>query len=431
MRFLEIAKLLNFKSTATDFAINAFSIDTRTLKKGDCFIALKGANFDANNFLETAYKNGASLIIAEKNLNLPIPVITVKSSYEALVEIAKYNRQKLASKATFIGITGSVGKTSTKEILAQFFQILGKKVHFTTGNLNNEIGLPLNLANMKEVAEFGIFEMGMRGFGQIEYLTNILKPNIAIITAVAPVHLEFFKSVEEIAIAKAEILKGLNEDGTCFLPKENKYFPILLKEAKKLAIKNILPFSEKDFDINPSKGAYFINKSNVAVCLGVIKHLNLNYKKALESIDKLKLEKARGNIIKLKNNIIAINDAYNASPVSVKFAIDNLKTLEGKKLAVLGDMKELGADELEYHKQVIEQLEGLDFAIIHGEIYKKAYINQVKNIIYINNLKDILNVLNEYIAKHKNEKINVLFKGSNSTLIHKIADEFIARASSI
>lgn len=426
MRFLEIAKCLNFKSTATDFEINGFSIDTRTLKKGNCFIALKGANFDANNFLETAYKNGASLIIAEKNLKLSIPVIVVESSYKALVEIAKYNRKKLSSSATFIGITGSVGKTSTKEILAQLLKILGKKVHFTTGNLNNEIGLPLNLANMKKGVEFGIFEMGMRGFGQIEYLTNILKPNISIITAVAPVHLEFFKSVEEIALAKAEILKGLNESGTCFLPKENEYFPILLNEAKKLNIKNIIPFSEKDFDININQGAYFINKSNVAVCLHVIKHLNLDYKKLMPSIDKLKLEKARGNIIKLKNNITVINDAYNASPVSVKFALDNIKTLEGKKLAVLGDMKELGADEIQYHKQVIEQIQNLDFAIIHGEIYKKAYVNQVKNITYINNLKDIFNVLNEYISKHKNEKINVLFKGSNSTLIHKIADEFIA-----
>lgn len=425
MKFSQISKLFNFKTTANDFEINNFSIDTRTLKKGDCFIALKGTNFDANNFLEIAYKNGASLIIAEKNFKLPIPVIVVESSYKALVEIAKYNRKKLSPSATFIGITGSVGKTSTKEILAQFFQTLGKNVHFTTGNFNNEIGLPLNLANMKSDNEFGIFEMGMRGFGQIEYLTNILKPNIAIITAIAPVHLEFFKSVEEIALAKAEILKGLDKDGVCFLPKENKYFHILLNEAKKLNIKIIIPFGEKDFDVNPSKGAYFINKSNVAVCLGAIKHLNLDYEKALKSIDKLKLEKARGNIIKLKNNIVAINDSYNASPVSVKFAIDNLKTLDGKKVAILGDMKELGADEVNYHKEIIEQLESLDFAIIHGEIYKKAYAMQAKSILYINNLKDISNVLHEYIAGHKDEKINVLFKGSNSTLIHKIADEFI------
>jgi len=404
--------------------IEGFSIDSRTIPRNFCFIALRGKNFDGHNFINQAIEKGAVAVIGEREIKANVPVILVKDSYKALVKIAKYNRKRIGKKAKIIGITGSVGKTSVKEIIAQLLELLGKRVHYTKGNYNNEIGLPLAIANMPLGAEYGVFEMGMRGFGQIEYLTKIARPDVAIITTIAPVHLEFFNSVAEIAIAKAEIMKGLTKNGVCFLPKDNEHFSVLENEAKRLEVKNIIAFKEADgIEIDLPQN-FLVHKINLIIAIACLKYLKLNVNSVLQKLNSLKPEKGRGEIIKLKGGITVINDAYNASPVSVKFALQNLKKMAGLKVAVLGDMKELGVQEIEYHLEIIAELKTIDLAILHGELYRQALKGgSSKNIILAQNLSDILPILEGFI--NKKSAVNILFKGSNSTNIHKVAEEFV------
>ncbi|MFN5351184.1 MAG: glutamate ligase domain-containing protein, partial [Alphaproteobacteria bacterium] len=169
---------------------------------------------------------------------------------------------------------------------------------------------------------------------------------------------------------------------------------------------------------------FLIHKINLIIAIACLKYLKLNVNSVLQKLNSLKPEKGRGEIIKLKGGITVINDAYNASPVSVKFALQNLKKMAGIKTAVLGDMKELGTQEIEYHQEIIAELKTIDLAILHGELYRQALTGgSSKNIILAKNLNDILPALKGFIDTKS--PVNILFKGSNSTNIHKIAEEFV------
>jgi len=217
-----------------NWSASGISIDSRSVVSGDLFIALVGPNNDGHDFVKKAAENGATAAMvdvqhADKLLGLGIPLCVVEDTTQGLVDLAKAARAR--STAKIIAITGSVGKTGTKEELAGALATQGP-THATLGNLNSQIGLPLTLARMPENTQFGVFELGMDHAGQIERLSNILRPHVAIITTIQAVHMEFFKSINGIADAKAEIFKGLVEGGIAILQREHPMFHHLRAHAR-------------------------------------------------------------------------------------------------------------------------------------------------------------------------------------------------------
>lgn len=383
-----------------NLTIDEVVIDSRKTPKSGLFIALKGDNNDAHNFLEQASKNGCKVLLIQDKSNITNQnFLLVKDTFTALYKLAEFSRKR--SKAKIIAITGSVGKTSTKEMLKLVFSALGK-TFATQGNLNNHIGLPLSLCNFSANCDFGIFEMGMNHLNEIESLSRLAKPHLAIITNVGPVHIEFFKNEEEIALAKSEIFSGLVAEGFALINRDNPHFEFLKKRAEILGIK-IVTFgknSESDFCLmssqikdlktsevlvsqkNGTEFSYKISTTNkiaafnsliATACLSL---LAKDFRAGLKQLLKLENSAGRGKILEANlsgKKITIIDDSYNASLPSIKAGLDNaleLKKALGKKrvFAALGDMLELGEKSVELHEEVTNYLNALhiDFTALVG-----------------------------------------------------------------
>jgi len=383
-----------------NIAINEVIIDSRKKTKNSLFIAIKGENNDGHNFLKNAKENGSELFLIENKDKLPknSQFLLVKDTFKALYDLAKFSRAR--SKARIIAITGSVGKTSTKELLQLTFSQFGK-TFATPGNLNNHFGVPLCLCNLSEDHEFAIFEMGMNHAHEISPLSKLAKPDLAIITTIAPVHIENFENVADIALAKAEIFDGLGKDGLILLNKDNEYFNFLKEKALASGKNKIFSFGKdqsSDFILKKSE-ITALNSSNV---LAKIKEKEINYKistaskvnifnsiiavaalnllcpnKILEEINNFKEGQGRGEILEVKfndQNLTIIDDSYNSSLPSVKSGIDhalNLKKSLNKKrmVVILGDMLELGEKSVALHEEVAKHLKNIqfDFVILVGK----------------------------------------------------------------
>lgn len=388
-----------------NITIDEVTIDSRKTPKSGLFIALVGENNNGHDFLDQAFSNGAALaLISDKKNIKDRQFLLVKDTFKALYKLAEFSRHR--SHAKIIAITGSVGKTGTKEMLKSAFSTQGK-TFATIGNLNNHFGVPLSLCNFSKDCAYGIFEMGMNHLGEIEPLSRLVHPDLAIITNVGPAHIEFFKNEEEIALAKSEIFSGLKKDGLALLNQDNKHYEFL----KKRAAKSLSFGSEKNSDyqilsskisssndseitvklknnreisykISTSNSATIFNSIIVIACLDL---LGSDLKKALESFQNLETPAGRGKISEIKinqKNITIIDDSYNASLLSIKSGLDHavrLKNSLHKKRVVtaLGDMRELGEKSVELHREIIDYLASLhiDFAILVGsEMSKSATI---------------------------------------------------------
>lgn len=402
-----------------NLTIDEVVIDSRKTPQNGLFIALKGEKNDGHDYLKQIFTNGCKVALIHNVEALKDcqnnGFILVKDTFVALYKLAKYSRQR--SQAKIIAITGSVGKTSTKEMLKLAFSSQGK-TYATFGNLNNHIGLPLTLCNFPADCTYGIFEMGMNHLGEIDPLSRITKPHLAIITTVGPVHIENFKNEEEIAVAKSEIFCGLVDGGLALLNKDNKHFDFLTKRAEffKISGKNIISFGEKissDYqilsyettDVESStilaktksnlKVSYKISSSNKSaifnsiIILAALDILGNNVEKGLASLQNLVSVSGRGKILQVNvdgKNITIIDDSYNASVLSMRSGIDHLaglkKSLNKKRtVAILGDMLELGEKSVELHNEVTNYLKEfqIDFAVLVGEKMTNSAKNLDKN----------------------------------------------------
>jgi UDP-N-acetylmuramoyl-tripeptide--D-alanyl-D-alanine ligase len=386
---------------------SGISLDTRTLKKGDIYIALKGERVDGHTFLNEAYNKGAVLAIVNyKPQNAPakLPLIIVEDQIEVLNKLAAYKRDNFKGKV--IGITGTVGKTTTKEALAK---IIGDQAtcFATVESYNNKIGLSLCLAGMDEsLYDYAIFEIGMSLKGEISFLTKVVRPDIAIITTITPVHMEFFHSLEEVASAKAEIFEGMNENGIVLLNKDNQYYEYLIKKAAAHNIKNVYSFGKNyvchfkltNFqqtdngaemeveieDLNSFKIAINHLNEEMAVnflsVIGVAYILGFDIEKAAQSFEQFFPIAGRGRIrtINLEGkNIIILDESYNASPAAMNAALSTLgkKKWNGRKVAIMGDMRELGARTLEFHRELEKSItyNMIDKVITCGNFIESLY----------------------------------------------------------
>ena len=435
-----------------------YSKDTRKIEKGDTYIAIKGENYDGNSFYKEAFDKGADTVLInkidlsrediEKYKNQNKNIIQVEDTVIALGQMATYKRELYKSKIKVIGITGSGGKTSTKDVIANVISQKYKTLK-TEGNNNNKIGLPLTILKLKD-EEVLVIEMGMNHLGEISYLTKIAKPNISVITNIGTSHIGNLGSRENILKAKLEILDGMDKK----LLVINNDNDLLNKwnmenneniEIHTFGIKEKSEFQATNIELNEN-GSNFIcenkmEKINISVPVGgehfilnalcataVGKLLGLNNEQIIEGIKNFKLTAKRMEVNYLKNNITLINDSYNASYESTKASILSLKNMNAKrKIAVLGDMFELGKFSEKLHRDVgkVVYENYIDKLFVIGDEAK--YISEEAmrlgfnkdNIFIFDNRNNLLNNLKNYI---KNGDV-VLFKASNGMKLFEIVEE--------
>jgi UDP-N-acetylmuramoyl-tripeptide--D-alanyl-D-alanine ligase len=364
-------------------------IDSRKVQPGDLFVAVKGERVDGHEYVQQAFAAGAIGAVVEKKLAIGGNQLVVENSFAALDAMAKYNRAR--SKAKIIGVTGSVGKTSTKEMLRLALSVHGK-TYATSGNYNNHIGTPLNLANLPLDAEYGVFEMGMNHAGEILHLTKMVRPNIALISNVEAVHMEFFASIDEIAKAKGEIFEGLENGGVAIINADQRYFENLRSSAitfgadakadcRLLSYKPTISGCEVSANIKGEKIDYIIAATGrhwALISLSVlaaVHALGLDAAKSAAALANFSEVEGRGRVVEIatKNGAaLLINDSYNASPASMCAAFAKTNEVwqaqgkKGRKIALLGDMLELGEQSPKIHAGLAADLQAQGFDKIYS-----------------------------------------------------------------
>ncbi|MGL9761152.1 MAG: UDP-N-acetylmuramoyl-tripeptide--D-alanyl-D-alanine ligase [Wolbachia sp.] len=355
------------------------STDTRSIKEGDVFIALKGKNFDGHDFLHEAFLKGAAAAVVSESKYRNLPLIVVQDTPKALHDIASYYVRNVLVNAKVIAITGSVGKTTTKDMLHTVLSQYGVS-HVNEGNLNNNIGLPLTVLKAPESCQYLILEMGMNKAGEIKELSKISNPDIAVITNVEPAHVENFSLLLDIAQAKLEVLYGMKNNGTLVLNRDNKYHDYLSSHANRDVISfgkdrsatvHLLGLIRNNGGLNlkirlnnnliidcslHAQGEHFAY--SVLAVAAVVQILGLDLSKLPFALENFSVTKGRGSVHKAKyngKNVYLIDDSYNANPTSMKAAIRTLGTYSNqRKVALLGDMLELGNESVAFHTKLLD-----------------------------------------------------------------------------
>lgn len=401
-----------------DVSFNKLCIDTRKIEKNNVFLAIKGANFNGNDFALKALEAGASIVIIDEvkfNLNEienKGTIVKVKNTREALLNLAKFYRKKLGLKV--VGVTGSTGKTSTKDLIAALLSHK-YKVFKTKGNFNNDIGLPLMILELTSKDDVAVLEMGMSSLGEIELLADVARPDIAVITNIGLSHIENLKTQENILKAKMEISTFFNKENTLIINAEDKLLKNVYSnrfKVKKIGYNHeydvyasniILKEEETEFLAHafgeeavfnlPMAGKH--NVLNTMLAIEVANCLNVSFEEMIKGLENLEATSMRLQVIK-KEGLIIINDCYNASPDSMKSSLDVLSAYKDhRKVAILGDMYELGEESEKAHFEVGEYAKDkLDILIVIGR--------------YIKNFKDGFNNDNIIMYKTKEECIKEL-----------------------
>lgn len=446
-----------------EIASDRFSIDTRTLQKGDIYIALLGEVHDGHAFVEAALDKGAAAAIVQYLVEGvdPSMQILVDDTFEALRELAVFHRARASTR--FVAVTGSVGKTSTKEALRTVLSTAGK-TYATHGNFNNHIGTPLCLVNMPLDAEFGVFEMGMNHAGEISQLSALVQPHLAVITTVEAVHLEFFDSEEGIADAKAEIFDGMAQSGIAALPADNPHYLRLKRAAERHGLGNIISFGVNELavcrlldyhaDLHGSEITATISGTQMTYRLGTIgRHwaltsvavlavadaLGCDLPKAAESLAHFKEPKGRGQLIPLtwqgqEQGIVLVDDSYNASPSSMMAAFEKMRELKSaqphrRTVAVLGDMLELGDLSARMHTSLKDGIvkAGIDKVHTAGKLMANLHKVLPSTLpgIHAENAEQLYDRLMDELRLGD----IVLIKGSHGSHMYKIAEKMQAASS--
>jgi UDP-N-acetylmuramoyl-tripeptide--D-alanyl-D-alanine ligase len=455
-------KLIN---AAADVLISSVSIDSRSLEAGALFFAITGVSMDGHRFVPAAQQAGAALcVVCHDKLNeLPSnqPYLAVADTFQAMRDVGAAGRARMQGKV--IGVTGSVGKTSAKEMLRHALTPNGK-THAPDKSFNNHWGVPLTAARMPRDCDYGVFEMGMSAPNEITPLTTLVKPHIAMITTVAPVHLEFFDNVEGIADAKAEIFDGLDEDGIAILNRDNAHYERLLARAK-LKTSEIYSFGvhekadAKLLDIEVEATGSLIKAKildeevslklaipgahqamNALAVLLAVKLSGANMELALEGLAAMAATEGRGAQQVLTDldgrSITLIDESYNANPASMRAALAVLKGTApsngGRRIAVLGDMLELGVEGAALHAELSEVVgqSAVDLVFACGPLMKNMFEALPSNLQagYAETAKD----LGAQIIPQLKTGDVVMVKGSNGVrmkcVLQDLRDAFMSNA---
>lgn len=441
----EIAKALNtpIENFKDDILIESFSINSKSIGKNTLFIPLKGNRFDGHDFIQEAVRRGAISFITQKDVKIEknCPYLKVEDTLKAMQTLAKVYREK-RKDLIVVGITGSVGKTTTKEYV---FNVLSHKFksYKNEGNFNNHIGLPYSILNIPDDAKMSILEMGMSNFGEISFLSKIAKPNIGIITNIGVAHIENLKTRYNIFLAKSEIQDGMPEDGILIVNNDNDILYSHKHELKRrvvtVGIENDADFRAKDiqkvdngFFFVVSNHKYFIESFNFhdiynslfAIAVGEI--LGIEKEAVEKGILKKSGLKRRFEVIK-KDSVTVVDDSYNASTHSMMSAIDGVCGFSGKKILVLGDMLELGEFSEQEHRKVGKYIvsKPIDVVICTGKaafyIFDEVRKSTSSIKAYYASKEECLDILQKEIEK----EAVVLFKASRGMKLDELVDNFL------
>ena len=391
---------------AREAPVTGFSIDTRSLGKGEGFVAIRGPNRDGHAFVAAALDQGAACAIVDGTFppGDEERLVRVGETLEALNDLGRASRAR-ATHTKVIAVTGSAGKTGTKEALRLALAPSGS-VHASAKSFNNHWGVPLSLANMPKTVTYGVFEIGMNHAGEIDALTRLVRPEIAIVTTVAPVHLGFFRSVEEIADAKAEIFHGLESGGVAVINRDSPYYERLKARALEYGAR-IVGFGEAqgaevrllgvalepdgskvDADILGETLSYRLGApgrhlvQNSLAVLAAAKLAGADLKRAAAALEGLKAQAGRGARTLIegpRGRIAIIDESYNANPASMRAALATLGLTPRndftRRVAVLGDMLELGPEGPKLHQELAEFIDGagVDVVFACGELMGSLY----------------------------------------------------------
>jgi UDP-N-acetylmuramoyl-tripeptide--D-alanyl-D-alanine ligase len=371
------AETATLGSASRAFEVNGLSIDTRTLKEGDLFVALQGDNRDGHDFVGAAFaaKAGAALVTRTPD-GVTGPLLTVAHTQRGLEDLARAARAR--SNAKILAVTGSAGKTTTKEILRLACNALGR-THASAASYNNHWGVPLSLAALPRDAEYGVFEVGMNHFGELRNLVGFVRPHVALVTTIAPAHLEFFGNCEAIADAKSEIFEGIETGGAALIPSDSPYAERLATRAKQAKVARIVSFGTngdaKLISFEPEEsgmrfkadifgtavdcfvgapGAHIAQ--NVVGALAAVALLDGDVLNAAAALKDFTALKGRGARFEL-GGISVIDESYNANPASMAAALALLGAAKGRKIAVLGDMLEMGEGGTAHHAGLAAPIE--------------------------------------------------------------------------
>ena len=402
--FDEIAAAIGVPAPGVGIATGV-SIDSRILEAGDLFVAIKGERMDGHKFIDAAFERGASAALAEAGYEPASgrAIFRVPDTLEALNALARAARSR--TSAGVIAVTGSAGKTGTKEMLRAMLSASGP-THASAKSYNNLWGVPLSLARMPAATRFGVFEIGMNHAGEITPLTRMVRPRIAIVTWVAPVHIEFFNSVADIADAKAEIFEGFEQGGFAILPADNEHFERLTVHARNKGAE-IVPFGESarcaarllSFALSgsgsqveasilgaPVKFALGVPgrhlATNALAALAAVKLAGADLQKAAAALAQFEAPEGRGSRKRYETGegaVLIIDETYNANPASMRAALGVLGAVQrpehARRIAVLGDMLELGHSGPEFHADLAAAIDsnGIDLVFCAGPLMAHLY----------------------------------------------------------
>ncbi|MFP5078173.1 UDP-N-acetylmuramoylalanyl-D-glutamyl-2,6-diaminopimelate--D-alanyl-D-alanine ligase [Rhizobium sp. YIM 134829] len=434
--------------------INGISIDSRSIGKGEAFFAIKGDRVDGHDFAGIALANGASLLVVSEGKlpalgRLIAPMIVVDDVLEAMIRLGCAARDRSAAK--IIAVTGSVGKTTTKEMLRHMLQASGR-VHASVASYNNHWGVPLTLARMPEATDYGVFEIGMNHPNEIRPLTRMVRPHVAIITTIAPAHLGNFRDLEEIAAAKAEIMEGLVDGGHVLLNRDNAQYAALEQAASKLGVTNVHTFGTEqrvdyrliEYASAPDGGTLWAGiggrtievkigapgrhiAENALAAIGAATLVGADLERTVDALATLSPEKGRGERHVLNvggGQLTLIDESYNANPASMRAAIALLAEAEpgsghdglpGRRIAILGDMLEMGVHSADVHARLSGTLaeQGIETVWLAGPemSHLRDALPETVEVVYRSFVDELL----DYALRHVRAGDVVMVKSSKGT----------------
>ena len=443
----EIALMLDGALSGHNVSISNVSTDSRVIAEHDLFIALKGPNFDGSAFVAEVKEKGAAAVVVEQAVAVDIPQIIVQDTRLALGQLAAAVKARLAPKT--IAVTGSAGKTTVKEMMAAILSRRGN-VLATQGNFNNDIGVPLTMLRLTEQHQYAVLELGANHQGEIAYTTSLAKPDVAIITNVAPSHLEGFGDVYGVARAKGEIFNAVTAQGLAIIPADSEYRDYWLRRIEGKPVQQFSATAEADyyatdieldsngcagFELNCPTGRQFIQltipgKHNVANALAAAAAciaVGASLADVQLGLAQMQAVKGRTNVKMVTPQLRLIDDTYNANVESVKAAIDLLASYNGHRVLVLGDMAELGADARLYHEEI-------------GLYAKKAGINLLFTLgVLSQSASDLFNGQGAHFSSRQallqrlmpvvseQQEVTLLVKGSRSAKMELVVQDLLER----
>ncbi|MBA4696579.1 MAG: UDP-N-acetylmuramoyl-tripeptide--D-alanyl-D-alanine ligase [Legionella sp.] len=438
-----IASVLNIDlKEGEDREISSVTIDTRQVQAGDLFVAMQGPNFDGHDFLTEAVAKGAAAILCKSSIEaLSVPQLVVQDTLDALTQLASYYRTTI--DCPIIALTGSNGKTTVKEMIAS---ILPKPAHATPGNLNNHIGVPLSVLQLKALHRYAVFELGANHEGEIARTVSIVQPKVALINNIAPAHIGEFGSIEAIVRAKGEIFQTLDAQGTAVINADDRFanaWDNQLQGKKVLrfschnpadvyarevnfdgkgcaSFKAVLPDGELGIRLKVPGKHMVLNALAAASCCFA---LGLPLEEIKQGLTSFQAVSGRMRVIDGKQKSIIIDDSYNANLNSVLSALAVLAQFPGRRILVLGDMAELGNWAQSHHREVglMARKEGIDCLLTYGKMSEHASHAFGNNATHYTSQSELA----QNLLSQLNQETVVLVKGSRSAAMEKIVAQLI------